>query len=923
MPQLASPIFILILSIGLDKTNNKQQVNLMFTKKMNYIYKIVFTTFLLLSSFAFAGTTGKIAGRLIDATTKEALIGANILLVGTNYGAAADVDGNYFIINLPPGVYQLKISSIGYATRMISEVRVSVDQTTRIDAELSEDTIELEDVVVTAEKLIVRKDLTSTESKVSGDQIALLPLDDISAVVNLQAGVVDGHFRGGRNNEVKYLIDGIAVNDAYSGTSAMEVEVNSIEEVQVLTGTFNAEYGEAMSGVVNQITKVAGDDFKGSFSFYSGDYLTSRSELFDNIESVTPSDIYNIQGNISGPFPGTDGFVKFFLSGRYLNDEGYLYGKRVFNPSDSSDYSANNREDWFVGSTGDNEFVSMNSSQRYTMQGKLSFAVGSGKGIVLNGMIQNRDYQEYNHSFKLNPDGDYKRFQKSYLGSISYTHVFSNAAFLDFSGSYFLTDYGQYTFEDPLDNRYVDPKRKADVSGSAFLTGGTENWHFNHNTTTISSKIDFTLQANNVHQLKSGVEFQLHTVAYEDFQSIIDATTDFEPALPEPGAFNFNVYEANPYQFAGYVQDKIELDYLIVNAGLRFDYFEPDGTYLNDPNKIAELDQFNSPFPDSLVSKSSAKYQLSPRIGLSYPITDKGAIHISYGHFFQIPPFEYLYRNPNFRIPLTGNFPENIGNTIGNTDLKPQQTIMYEIGLQQEIFANIGATFTIYHKDIRNLLASEIHIKNEFKKFSKLVNRDYGSVNGLTLSFERYFVEGFGATIDYTFQVAKGNASDPNDAFNKAQANPPIDVNKQLVNLDWDRTHSLNFTLTLGTPGDYILSSVGKYGTGLPYTPSIQNQRTGLENSDRRPDYFNVDIYLTKYLNLFGASVSAFIKVFNLFDTANEPNVFTDTGRAGYTLELTRSQEAPRGVNTLEEYLTRPDYYSAPRSINVGINFNF
>lgn len=894
----------------------------MFTNKINKICKIAFSIFFLIGSYAFAGTTGKIAGKVVDGTNNEPLIAANIFVVGTNYGAAADFEGNYFIINLPPGVYQLRISMIGYSTKTISEVRVSVDQTTKIDVELFQDTIQLTDVVVSAAKPIVRKDLTSTESKVSGDDISMLPLDDVSAVVNLQAGVIDGHFRGGRSNEVKYLIDGIAVNDVYSGSSAMEVEVNSIEEIQVLTGTFNAEYGEAMSGVVNQITKIANNEYEGSISGYLSDYFTSRSELFQNIEHISPTENYNIQGNFSGPIPGTDGFVKFFLSGRYVNDKGYLYGKRKFNPSDSSDFSANDSEDWYIGSTGDNEFVPMNSSQRYTMQGKLSFDVGSGKGIVLNGMIQNNEYRDYNHQYQLNPDGDYQKFQKSYLGSISYTHVISNAAFIDFVGSYFLSDYNQYVFENPLDSRYVDPKRKADVSGNAFLTGGTENWHFNHTTTTLSGKMDFTFQANNTHQFKAGLEFLQHDLSYEDYQIVIDVSTDFKPTLPEPGAFNFNIYNANPYQFAAYLQDKIELDYLIVNVGLRFDYFEPDGDYLNNPNRIAEIDQLTSPFPDSLVSKASAKYQLSPRIGLSYPITDRGAIHISYGHFFQIPPFEYLYRNPNFRIPLTGDFPENIGNTIGNTDLKPQQTIMYEIGLQQELFDNFGATLTVYHKDIRNLLATEIYIKNEFRKFSKLVNRDYASVNGLTLSFEKKFIDGFGATIDYTFQVAKGNASDPHDAFNKAQANPPIEANKTLAYLDWDRTHSFNFTLTAGTPGNYIISMIGKYGTGLPYTPSIQNQRTGLENSDRRPDFFNMDVFLTKQFNFFGVTTSAFIRIFNLLDTANELDVFSDTGRAGYTLELTRSQEAPRGVNTLAEYFARPDFYSAPRSINIGMNVN-
>lgn len=356
---------------------------------------------------------------------------------------------------------------------------------------------------------------------------------------------------------------------------------------------------------------------------------------------------------------------------------------------------------------------------------------------------------------------------------------------------------------------------------------------------------------------------------------------------------------------------------------MRFDYFEPDGEYLKDPNRINLLDELQPPFPDSLLNKAESKYQLSPRVGLSYPITDRGAIHISYGHFFQIPPFENLYRNPNFRIPLTGDFPSNIGNTIGNADLEPQQTIMYEIGLQQGLTDELGLTLTGYYKDIRNLLSTEIYIKNEFRKFSKLVNKDYGAVKGFTISLEKRFGNGFGATVDYTYQVAKGNASDPNDAFNKAQANPPIETNKQLVPLNWDRTHSLNFTFTAGVPGDYIASMVGRLGSGLPYTPSLQNQRTGLENSDNRPGIFNVDFYVTKYFDFGLNKISVFIKVYNLFDTANELDVFGDTGRAGYTLELTRNQEPPRGVNTLQEFFTRPDFYSAPRQIILGATITF
>ncbi len=883
---------------------------------------------------SFAGTTGKIAGRVVDAQSGEALIGVNVQIVGTTLGASTDPDGEYFILNIPPGTYALKASGVGFTPVSVSAVNVTVDQTTRIQFKLQSQTLEMEDVVVTANKPIVQKDLTSTVSSVSSEQLSKLPLEDVASVVNLQAGVVEGHFRGGRSNEVKYLIDGISVNDVFSGASALQAEVNSIQEIQVLSGTFNAEYGEALSGVVNQVTKIAGETYTGEISAYTGKYVSPKTDVFHNIDhSFSPKSLYNIQASLSGPVPGMNNFVKFYFSGRQFYDEGYIYGRRVFNPADSSNSDPNN---FYIGATGDGKYVPMNFSKRLTLQGKLSFDVGGAKGIVVNGLYQKQDYRDYDHQFQLNPDGDYLKFQQSFLVSASYTHLFGSAAFLDLSGSMFNSDYRQYVYEDPLDPptdstykyvyidpRYVNPDRMRNAGNNTFLTGGTQNWHFNHKTYTYSGKLDFTAQINSVHQIKTGGEIQFHTLKYKDFQIHVDASSGFKPALSVPGSFDFNSYTNHPYQLGAYAQDKIELDYLVVNVGLRFDLFQPDARRLVNADSVAALDQLQPPYPDEFSVKAKTKSQFSPRMGISYPITDRGALHFSYGHFFQIPAFEFLYKNPNFRIPLTGSFPEFVGNTLGNADLEPQRTTMYEIGLQQELAPNLGVTLTGYYKDIRNLLGIEIHIKNDFKKFGMYVNRDYGSVRGFTVALDRRLTNGFGATLDYTFQVARGDASDPNDDFNKAQSNPRIDPNKQFVPLSWDRRHSLNVTVTVGTPNDIIGSLIGRLGSGLPYTPSLQNQRTGLENSDNRPTYYNVDLYLTKYLRLSDLELSLFLKVYNLFDTANEINVYGDTGRAGYTLELTRAQQQPRGVNTLQQYFTRPDFYSAPRRVLIGATFSF
>ena len=881
---------------------------------------------ILFTAAAQGGTTGKISGKVVDAQTKELPIGVNIVIVGTTLGASSDLNGEYYIINIPPGTYQLRASAVGYAPQTVTNVTVDADRTTQINFSLVPQGVELAGVDVVAVRPLVQKDLTSTTATVTSDQISALPLETVSDAVNLQAGVVDGHFRGGRSNEVKYLIDGMSVNDVFSGDFELEADINTVQEVQVLSGTFNAEYGEALSGVVNEVTKTAHDNYAGSFSAYTGDYLTTRTALFQNIDHISPSDLQDYEGLLSGPVPGLGKFMKFVLSGRYYYNDGWLYGKRVFNPSDSSNFSANNPAQWYIGATGDGKYVPMNYQKRYSLQGKLSFNLGGSKDLVVQGIYLDNQYRDYDQEFQLDPDGDYTQYQRSLLLMASYSLMFGTSSFMDFNASGFDSEYKEYVYENPLDPRYVNPARLMDAGANAFLTGGTENWHFYHHTNTYTDKIDFTSQLTNVHQLKMGVEGDVHFLNYVDYQVHVDASSGFVPALPTPGSFDFNTYENMPYQLAAYIQDKIELSYLVVNVGLRFDYFQPDGQALRNPNNIAELDPLQSPFPDSLVYKASAKSQLSPRIGISYPITDQGAVHLSYGHFFQIPAFEYLYANPNFRIPLTGNYPNFIGDVIGNADLQPQRTTMYEMGLQQELAPNLGLTVTGYYKDIRNLLGLQLFLKNNFVQFGEYINTDYGAVQGFTISLDRRLTNGFGANLDYTYQVAKGNASDPEDDYNKATASPPIAINTVLVPLNWDRRHSLNLTLTTGDPHNLLASFIVRLGSGLPYTPALENQRTGLENSGNMPMFFNTDMYITKYFDLFNLPLSLFLKIYNLFDTSNEINVYSDTGRAGYTLALVQAEAAAqpvRGDNTLQQFYSRPDFYSAPRQVEIGLSLTF
>ena len=875
------------------------------------------------------GQTGKIVGKVYDASTKEPLPGANVIIEGTTMGAASDVNGNFLIIGVPPGIYTLRATMIGYRDYRIQHVRVMTDKTTRLNFPLQMTVLQAEEAVtVVAERPLVQKDLTSTEAVVDADVIQQMPVQNFDEVVNLQAGVVDGHFRGGRIGEVMYMIDGIPVNDVYSGNFALQVETNAIQELQVISGTFNAEYGQAMSGVVNIVTKEGSDHYTGEISSYASDYVSNHKRIFWNIDRFNPT--YNLQGNLSGPIPGLGKKLTFYASGRYYDTDGYIYGKDVFVPSDHSNFTTGgpqNPQAWVIQAHGksypfseklaqklirDADAVPMNSRRRITGQFKLTYKLSGNDKLSYEGLVQRQNWRNYDHRFRLDPSGIYRSFQDSYNHIFKWNHVLSQRAFFSLRFANFQTKFRQYVYEDPFDSRYVTKQRLQDSGANAFLTGGMQMWHFRRSTTSNIVKFEITDQITNVHQLKAGVVGKKHRLWLHEFEVV----PELPNRIPPLSSYNNNEYTHYPVEASAYIQDKIELEYMIVNVGLRFDYFDPDGVV---PTNFLR--------PDSGPKKPApTSTQLSPRLGIAYPITDKGVIHISYGHFFQIPSFRYLYTNPEFDIyPLQGTPsppPYSVLNTLGNASLRPQKTVIYEIGLQQQLGMDYALNVTVYYKDIRNLLGTEVRQNLQGIFYGRYINRDYGNVKGVTVALKKRYSHGLSASIDYTFQIAKGNASDPETVFLDRLAGK--ESTKQMVPLDWDRRHQINCSVTYGNPGSYGVSVIARFGTGFPYTPTFQNIQTAVENSARRPNVYNVDLYAYKDLKFGRTTLSLFLRVFNLFDRLNELQVFTDTGRAGYSLApIYTGGLRPQGINTLEQYYIRPDFYSPPREVQFGLSFEF
>ncbi len=290
---------------------------------------------LLTVQFVSAGTTGKLIGRVTSKETGEPLIGANIMVEGTPLGSAADMDGNYLILQISPGTYSVRFTMIGYQDLVVSGVRIKVDLTTTINGDLPESVVGLDEVVVQAERPMIQLDVTYSQANITSEEVEMLPVEEFVDIIALQAGVVTEngtmHVRGGRGGEISYMVDGITVTDPYNSDIAVEIENNAIQELQFISGTFNAEYGQAMSGIINIITK-DGDysDYSGSISSNMGDYFAD-DPLFPEVEKVNLNNISDIKANIEGPI--LPGRISFFGSGRKKTSDGYLFGQRIFYPN--------------------------------------------------------------------------------------------------------------------------------------------------------------------------------------------------------------------------------------------------------------------------------------------------------------------------------------------------------------------------------------------------------------------------------------------------------------------------------------------------------------------------------------------------------------------------------------------------------------
>jgi len=862
-----------------------------------------------LAAPASAGTTGKLAGEVRD-EAGEPIAAATIIVTGTGLGAYSDDAGRFTILNLPSGHYEVAVRRLGYQDLRMQAVLVSADETTRLAITLVPEDLVTTEVVVTAKRPPVELDLTSSKATLSSEEIETLPVQDLEDVVSLQAGVVEGHFRGGREGEVQYQVDGATVNNLFDNSTSINVDRSLLQEVQVISGTFDAEYGQAMSGVVNAVLKEGGRDFVWNAEAYTGGFVfPGRADLRRTSDTIRPTSIRYVQASASGPLPVPD--TVFLLSGHFASFDDYVQAERRFVPTDTLDYLSGEHS---MSGDGEEEPLAYNREGGGLV--KLSNRSLDNDKISYQAIANFSRGRRGDFAYRYNPDGLSKQRTFAISHGADWTHTLGARSYFDVSVRQNYFDYRDHHYDDVWDpgydaagpaTGYVNYEDGAIIEGVSFT-------RYRQKTNTFMSKAAFVSQVTPANQVKVGGELQMSRVTFGTpghLSHVIDPDTNEEVLIrhvDEPPDFpGLRTY--HPIIGAAFLQDQIEWSDLIVRAGLRLDYFNArswlPGDLANPASAIA-----GAPAPPPV--RTTAKTAISPRLGIAYPIEDKAAIHFAYGHFRQFPAVRDMFSNADYSVLANLQAGGISYGVMGNPDVEPEKTIQYEVGYRQVLSDDFGFEITAYYKDIRDLLGVEFISTYNGAEYARLTNVDFGNVFGATVSLDHRRLGPASVGLDYTWQRAMGNASDPRETAVRAENGE--DPRPRVIPFNWDQRHSLNMTVALSEPGVYSASIVMRVSSGQPYTPYLESGfGYGLDaNSGRKPVSFSMDFRAERGLDLGGLRSLLFLRVFNMFDTRfYNGDVFPTTGSPYYS----RNPEGDKYA------LMNPFRLYPPRRIELGVRF--
>jgi len=940
---------------------------------------LFFTLFPLLIQ---AGNTGRIKGKVTDLSTGEPLIGANVLVVGTTFGAATDANGIYIIRNLDPSNYTIKASYLGYKTVTISNVVVNVDLTTEVNFQLPGKNISVGTVQIVAKRPLIRKDATSSIRIATSEEIQNLPVRGLTNIAELQAGVVNYngviHIRGGRGDAVGYYLDGISITNPETGHRAITISNNAIQEIAVETGGFTAEYGGSTAGLIRTQLKSGGPKFHASFEYITDNIsLEGKGNFRSQNERLGAYWYGNNESSLSLSGPVYKNKIKFFYNLDYKYDgslahkgyPGFNYGyfgagldKKNPENNDSlylfypKGIRQNNKRQYFTHSgtvTLDFNPISIRLS------GVFSSGWNDVGGTGVTEILRNRvSVDNWTNG----------------MFSLKFTHVLSpklfyavNAGFsfnnFDVKDPYLGNNY--WSYGDSLANaqhgifwkrkvREINGWRKSGVlgNGSRYLYPTPLNiygWNFNAPLTisanhskgelsSINARFDLTYLPNKHNTLKIGGNYQKYTdrfwgvggqvgfayglydalngIAKPTEKQILDAKAKM---LYKAGVDNYgydiygNKYDGSgfdaphkPVQAGIYVEDKIEYSDIILNLGLRYDYFDMDNLQLRDPAKpetgigdVWTKGKLNMEGFKKVPTFSS----ISPRFSVSFPVTDRTVFHAGYGKYVQQPGLNsaYLgYHRLAFEIGQSYFFPNPTG-----ANLRPIRKTHYEVGFRQQLTDYMAFDLTGYYDDISGQVTfnqQQMDRSSRYTAYQTMMNGDFATTKGVELQITMRRYQRLSGKVSLSFEDAKGTGSFPNS--NAGIVGAPLDgvtvFRPQYVSpLTYERPFHGNVFLDYRFgPNDgpvllhgFGVSVLATFGSGHPFTRGIGGAaiesdarfRMPIEplNASITPSRFNVDLKVDKTVNIWNKlSTNFYVRVLNLFNTKNVLNVYIRSGAA-------------------------------------------
>ena len=823
-----------------------------------------------IGSALIAGTTGKISGTIINAESGEPLPGANVVIEGTTMGAATDPNGFYFILNVPPGYYTVNATMMGYSAVSMTRVQVVTDMTTKVDFVMSPTILEGEAVQVVAERPAIQKDLTSSLQAYGSEEIASAAVEDLSQLMEVQAGIValeatdradilrdlpgDGlHIRGGRENETAFLIDGIRVdNPIWGGASySQNTSGSAVTEMMTILGTFNAEYGGKMSGVINLVTKEPSDRLSFRISGYTDKFGFERY------------DRNTLQGDltISGPLPLVKNLA-FFVNFQGRTTDGRFRAYEIPNWTDTKGKLLVEDEN---GNPLGKE-VSANWEDEWNALVKLIWKAGSK--LKFMGSYTNAYVRElkYYHDFKYLPAGMPWRETSTDGLTAKITYQLGPRTFSELALSRQRIDFWTGVHKIRTQRMLMESRQDDPIYG--FKYTGARNDYWADESTTYQMLFNITSQLGTTHLIKAGLDarymdlFHLKANAWSsDVEIKVVGVDDLGDPLEEVFELYKSYATTTPTEYVFYLQDKMEFESIgmILNAGVRWEQWDLGEKYMENPE---------IPFETRLLP-TKPKVRISPRLGISYPISDRAAFHFAYGHFYQMPSYVDILSGVNElgQLPDRPNL-TGIGLAIFNPNIDPEKSVTYEAGVQTRLFEDISLNATVFYREMADLVGVTWMQVQGYVYFD---NVDFGNSKGLEFTLNKRFSNNYAARLNYTLSQTLISTSSPMTAA-ETLSSEPIKYRSFLA--DWDRTHNLSGMLLYRDPGRWAVSFTGNAKSGKPYTVLAEQK-----NTERMPWNINVNMKTDKYFKIAGLRGSVYAQVFNLFDRRNIYWVYNVTGK--------------------------------------------